>query len=817
VTATSTVEAPDDALTVPGLSAARKYPPRPAPTSWPQTLADRAEVDRDLAGLMVRLSIGESGRRQVRAGLAMLLDWLETQQGANWQERWVASGVEDAGCRWTDKVANDLPRGDMTAQHLRARLMAGMRLLLVGQVLRPGYRWLLEYRAKILLQDVRAVINPDGFARLAQHGQATRPNNPDDLHKALNRVTYIVLRKGGTVGDITIGDCLELDEAQRAYQSTGPFNRPLFYSLLAETGVFPVGAPPTMRAARSAGQRTIPEIVDRYRLQSTEIRGLLVSYLSERAPELDHGSLLHLAHTLCGLFWRDLEQHLPGIDSLALEPQVASAWKQRLQHVQGVKGRRDGERLSARAHLLLVRAFYLDLARWAAEDPARWSRWAVPCPIKASECSLEKENKHRKARMDQRTRARLPVLPALVRTAEEQVRLTRDRLAAAASVAGDETFTVGGQGFRRRDNRSARVYVTDLATGKRRDLTFEEDRAFWSWASIEVLRHTGIRIEELGELSHHSFVAYKLPTTGEVVPMLQIAPSKTDTERLLLVSPELGEVLAAIINRVRDGRATVPLATVYDHHERVWSPPAPVLFQRRLGPTHQHLSPETIRRFIHHTLAVSGLTDATGAPLTYTPHDFRRLFATDALRSGLPPHIAAKILGHIDVGTTMGYAAIYPEDVIAHHRDFIARRRALRPAEEYRTLTAEEWDQFLNHFELRKVALGACTRDFGTPCVHEHSCVRCPLLRPDPDQSPRLIEIRDNLKARVAEAEHYGWLGEIAGLQASLTAAEQKLDTMRQLADRHPATHLGMPDFRSTVGRIAPEQVSKNDPSCRMD
>jgi hypothetical protein len=54
---------------------------------------------------------------------------------------------------------------------------------------------------------------------------------------------------------------------------------------------------------------------------------------------------------------------------------------------------------------------------------------------------------------------------------------------------------------------------------------------------VEVLRHTGIRIEEMLELAHHSFVAYTLPTTGEVVPMLQITPSKTDAERLLLVSP----------------------------------------------------------------------------------------------------------------------------------------------------------------------------------------------------------------------------------------------------------------------------------------
>ena len=53
----------------------------------------------------------------------------------------------------------------------------------------------------------------------------------------------------------------------------------------------------------------------------------------------------------------------------------------------------------------------------------------------------------------------------------------------------------------------------------------------------------------------------------------------------------------------------------------------------------------------------------------------------------LPPHIAAKICGHALLDTTMGYAAIYPEDVIAHHRAFIARRRTERPSEEYRDLT----------------------------------------------------------------------------------------------------------------------------------
>ena len=75
---------------------------------------------------------------------------------------------------------------------------------------------------------------------------------------------------------------------------------------------------------------------------------------------------------------------------------------------------------------------------------------------------------------------------------------------------------------------------------------------------MEVLRSTGIRIEELLEITHHSLVQYRLPTTGELVPLLQIAPSKTDTERLLLVSPELADVLSAIIRRVRDSTGKVP-------------------------------------------------------------------------------------------------------------------------------------------------------------------------------------------------------------------------------------------------------------------
>ena len=177
---------------------------------------------------------------------------------------------------------------------------------------------------------------------------------------------------------------------------------------------------------------------------------------------------------------------------------------------------------------------------------------------------------------------------------------------------------------------------------------------------------------------------------------------------------------------------------------------------------------------------------------------------TDAIRSGLPPHIAAKIAGHRVVDTTMGYAAIYPEDVISHHRAFIARRRSLRPSEEYRDVTPEEWQEFIGHFELRRVALGICTRDYGTTCQHEHACIRCPQLRPDPAQMPRLQQIRDNLTDRLLEAREQGWLGEVVAIEASLAAAEQKLASMRQLV-ASGAVNLGMPGLRHDAGRASTE------------
>jgi hypothetical protein len=71
------------------------------------------------------------------------------------------------------------------------------------------------------------------------------------------------------------------------------------------------------------------------------------------------------------------------------------------------------------------------------------------------------------------------------------------------------------------------------------------------------------------------------------------------------------------------------------------------------------------------------------------------------------------------------------------------------------------------------------------------------MLRIDPAQRDRLEEIRDNLQARITEAEREGWAGEAEGLKVSLTAANNKLaQADLSAARRAEAVHLGIPSYR---------------------
>lgn len=764
------------------------FPPRRCDGEWSGTRLAEEELLRRLTSPPFSTSRAKQARRS--QGLRLLLDWLADQAGETWQQRWVSSGADAAGDGWREVPGVWLRQRGEDSKTRHEALVAGLSVAIAADVLRPSLHWLVgggPAQGGLLVRNLAAIRDRDGFARLAAACDATPNVSAVAKSQTLYRAAIIVAAKGGGIDDIVVGDVVELLGLQTEVRASPASGRILFYGLLHELGVFGPGAPPTWRALRTRGQLSPEQLIDRHQLSCRPVRDLLVDYLRERQPALDYTSLDALANFLAKLFWADLEHHHPGIDSLRLPAEVASAWKRRLRTVTktvtaptGEKTDEAVERINYRECLTPVRAFYLDLAHWAVEDPGRWGPWVSPCPIGEEEINRAKFKRRRKARIDARTRERLPALPLVLRCLIQRRHEAGALLGAAREVPSGETFTAAGITLVRSvlDGRSGtgKVWAQDVATGVRRDLVREEDHAFWAWAIVEVLRATGVRVEELLELSHHSLVQYRLPTTGEVVPLLQVAPSKTDAERLLVISPELAEVLGALILRVSGGSGRVPLVPSYDTHERLWVAPAPLLFQRRVGTENRAISSSSVRKLVATALARAGIVDSVGGePLHFTPHDFRRMFITDAVLNGLPPHIAQIIVGHRDINVTMGYKAVYPEEAIQAHLAFLARRRTLRPSDEYRVPTEEEWQEFLGHFERRKVSLGTCGRAFSTPCIHEHACIRCPMLWPEPAQRPRLVEIRENLVARISEAEREGWIGEAEGLRVSLAGAEDKL------------------------------------------
>ncbi|MCX4632793.1 recombinase [Streptomyces sp. NBC_01443] len=69
------------------------------------------------------------------------------------------------------------------------------------------------------------------------------------------------------------------------------------------------------------------------------------------------------------------------------------------------------------------------------------------------------------------------------------------------------------------------------------------------------------------------------------------------------------------------------------------------------------------------------------------------------------------------------------------------------------------------------------------------------MLNINPKMLPRLEEIETDLLSRRARAEQEGWLGEIEGIELTLTFLRQKREESQRLARIAPV-NLGMPGVR---------------------
>jgi hypothetical protein len=806
----------------------RVAPPEPLETSSEQAAAPPMpsdgfctfSADQVLALAETILAIGftdhdgRATRSRRRISLRMLLHWLETFPGESWQQRWDASGVEDDS-EWMTTITDAFNAAN-GSRYQSGYGALGAVWMIAMDVIRPSYGWMHRQHGSLrtLYTVLFFVRDPSGQEAIVA---AVDSNTESEVLRTRYRVhaLYQLARILGhtgkrTLAEITVEDLRLARESARGNRDKMPSGAA--YNAMSWAGLLPTDAPETFLDTLRTGQQTVEELVTRTGIRSEKVRDLFIDYFRARSVGLDYTSLTGLVGTLVLNFWVEIEHLSPGIETLNLPPDLVDQWKNRVRIIRN--GTKAGSPRKDHGSLLIaVRAFYYDINDWAQSDPERYGQFAGPNPIGRDDTiAFAKQQRRRRSASHQRTRERQPLLSTLMNWVSDNLQWHRQALDLARKAGVGQVFAVSGvecevvgsvAGLRFGTTTHGRkriggLMVRRLDTGETFDVVHRETVLFWRWASFTVLKETGARIEEMEELTHTSITQYRLPSTGELLPLLQIAPSKTDQERVLLVSPDLADALAAIISRVRGGSSEgrIPLIRRWDYHEKVLSEPMPFLFQRSIDGQNRAINRAWVLKNLRLTVEEAGLVGEDGEPIYFQNHDLRRIFATEALLAGLPIHILAKILGHETLDTTQQYAAIYPEEVFRTHRSFIERRRSLRPSAEYRQPTEAEFDEFLGHFERRQLELGICGRAYGTPCIHEHACVRCSMLQLDPKQEGRLRMIADNLESRIQEAVAHGWLGEVEGLQVSLAGARQKLASVARPSTTGPVV-LGFPTVRA--------------------
>lgn len=165
-------------------------------------------------------------------------------------------------------------------------------------------------------------------------------------------------------------------------------------------------------------------------------------------------------------------------------------------------------------------------------------------------------------------------------------------------------------------------------------------------------------------------------------------PAPARIERLIPMSPDLVEVLLAVVLRARAGEANVPLLVRYDHIEAARPAAAtPVRAARRNPPGGELLQRGPL---LHDVAADANLTDA-GQPITFTPTTSGGCplprWSAPGCRYISPPHCSVTCA----LKPPRGYTAFFPAQGIAAHQHLIQQRRHRRPDGELRDATQQEW------------------------------------------------------------------------------------------------------------------------------
>lgn len=674
-------------------------------------------------------------RRDMLTGVTELLAILDHLRGDTLQQRWDAF-EETVWPKW------------VAGEGRTARWNYALRIFIVTRLVRPGWLLLARVRATQWFENMYPQNDfTDELAALrTEIGKVNWVIERAHV-EAFGLGLRVLLANGySRLSSITEDDlkavpryvCHGLDVLDAALCGLGVFERT-----------------PKRGATRHhrRGRRPIREHVEESNIPDRfkEVTALYLETYSVRISSV-HSTLRHKLIALAHL-WRFIDDEHPEVSGcFELVPAQVKAFVPHMIEKARTVRRGDGDvgdRLTAHAWLIDVRTFFSDVCTWATEDGSRFAAHA-PAVVPLTRHDL-RDVGFEAARRRSAARTQATVLDL-----EREIPKVRAYAA-------------------RRWQEANEAFKSDRSDTKAVQL---ERSAFWDWALLELLVQSGLRIEEVCELTTLDILKRKVPD-GRTYYLLHVKPSKFDRARVIPIGDGLGRVIAGIIGHVKGfyGADAVPPCDHWDRHEKRNLPRAPYLLQAARHPS--PIAVNTIRGRLKELSIKAGARKGDGSQLIVRPHDCRRLFASEHLNNNTPIHVIQALLGHATIDTVMVYAKLYPTQLVDAYRKSVRGSYAnLYRNDALRNPTKEEWDAFAANCSLRDMGTHLCALPTGEHCPRGLVCLGCVHAQPKKSAAPIFLGMLNSHAAALEKAR------EVQEPAGQIAARELEIERIRSALRR---------------------------------
>ncbi|WGF90778.1 tyrosine-type recombinase/integrase [Marinivivus vitaminiproducens] len=686
----------------------------------------------------------------ITQGVGHLFDHLDGLEGTTLAARWANFEIF-----WIETVKG---RG-----RTAARFSNGVFLtLLVLRLVVPSHAFLSRYKA---LNWIRLLLPPKAPLRAmlelvsaAIRDLPTMSYSQSVRVAALNLATGIILTNDywslSEFKDVDLLDArpnstsrfkLGADVLDAALCTMGVFDRTPLRGIMRKRRPIPAPSLADMVIAR--------DLPEEFRVVTLIYLQAYQSRISSRYSTL-RGKLHGMAR-----FWRFMKATFPEVTSTAdIRPEHTQAYiphsiaSARANSRKGPSGTSHGS-TTANHDLASLRTFFSDIATWSLEEGSPFRPYVPPVPPltfrDTQVAEIAQAYRRQEAAMTRRIIDLEREMPKVRTLAYQEWQCAKDAIAQDAS----------------------------------REAWRAEAVAFWNWAFLELLVQSGLRIEEAHNLTVFDILRRR-DSHGRVYFLLHVEPSKFDKARLIPIGDSLGKVLSETIIHVKRfyGLDHVPPIDHFDFHQQQPLPRAPYLLQGRTRP--HMISKTTIRAGLFDLSRRAGARRHDGTPLDIGPHDCRRVFASEHLNNGTPPHVLRALLGHERLDTVMIYAKLYPGTLVEEYRRHVRGvYQAVHGPEVLRAPTEDEWALLERSCDLRDMGTHLCALPTGDHCPKGLVCLGCVHAQPKKSALPLFEEMRANHARELTRAEaRHEPLGQLASRRLELTRLDQAVRRARELS-----------------------------------